>query len=167
MELYKKHRPKRLKDVLGCDGIKKQIQRCPDGSHLAHSILITGPSGCGKTTIARIVAQKILKTSDTDLMEINCADFRGIEMVRDIRSRMSLAPMGGQARTWIIDEAHQLTTQAQDAFLKILEDQPRHVYFILCTTDPSKLITTVKNRCPEWIVTKPKPAQLLEYLQAI
>lgn len=103
---------------------------------------------CGKTTAARILRNK-LKCGDSDFVELNTADFRGIDMVRDIRSRMGLAPLNGEVRIWLIDEAGKLTSDAQDALLKMLEDTPSHVYFMLATTDPQKLKITIKTRCTE------------------
>jgi DNA polymerase III gamma/tau subunit len=98
-----------------------------------------------------------LDCGDQDFQEVNCADFRGIDMVRDIRNRMNLAPIGGECRVWLIDEAHQLSSQAQNAFLKILEDTPSHVYFMLATTDPQKLIPTIRTRCAEFKVSSLNP----------
>lgn len=168
MELYKKYRPGSLKKIIGNEALKKSLAKfAKSKATYPHATLITGPSGCGKTTVGRIIAKRILNTSDNDLKEINCADFRGIDTARDIRSHMSLAPIGGESRTWLIDEAHQLTTQAQDSFLKLLEDPPNHAYFIICTTDPAKLITAFRNRCTELKVAKPKPDELMELLGSI
>lgn len=147
MELYKKYRPTALKDVLGQDSAIK-ILRSFKEKGLPHALLFSGPSGVGKTTIARIL-KIMLKCSDLDFQEANCADFRGIDMVRDIREKISLSPVNGRSRIWLIDEAGELTLSAQKAFLKILEDTPNHVYFFLATTDPQKIIKTVRNRCTE------------------
>lgn len=148
MELYKKHRPKTLKGVLGQDGAVKSLQRMVNDEEVPHAILLTGPSGCGKTTIARIL-KEYLDCGDGDFMEMNCADFRGIDMIRDVRRHSQFQPMHGSCRIWLIDEAHQLSTQAQEAFLKLLEDTPDHVYFMLATTDPQKLKKTIHTRCSE------------------
>src|SRR5262249_17562499 len=77
------------------------------------------------------------------------ANFRGIDMVRDIQTRVSLAPISGPCRIWLIDECHKLSNDAMNAFLKLLEDTPKHCYFMLCTTDPGKLIAAIKTRCTE------------------
>ena len=151
MELYKKYRPKNFKRVMGQQNITKQLISMVEKELFPHATLFSGPSGCGKTTIARIMRNK-LDCGDQDFSEVNCADFRGIDMVRDIRNRMNLAPINGDCRVWLIDEAHQLSSQAQNAFLKILEDTPRHVYFMLATTDPQKLIPTIRTRCSEFKV---------------
>lgn len=162
LELYKKYRPKTLEQLLGQDGAVKALNTLIEKKKIPHSILITGPSGCGKTTIARILRRKV-HCGETDFTEVNCADFRGIDMVREIRQRMMLAPISGKSRVWLIDEVHQLTPAAQDAFLKLLEDTPRHVYFILATTDPHKLKATIKTRCHD-IAVKALSAKVLEQL---
>ncbi len=147
-ELYRKHRPKVFKDVVGQPEAVKVLTEMVKRSQVAHAILFTGPSGCGKTTLARILKTK-LECSPTDFCEINAADSRGIEVVRDIRTRMALSPLGGKSRVWLIDEAHKLTGDAQTALLKMLEDPPSHVYFMLCTTEPGKLLKTILTRCTE------------------
>lgn len=147
-ELYKIHRPKTFKRVKGQEGAVRMLQTMLEKNRVPHTILFSGPSGCGKTTLARIMQTK-LDISDTDFQEINCADFRGVDMVREIRDRMGLAPIGGKARGYLIDEAHKLTGDAQNAFLKILEDTPDHVYFFIATTEPNKLIPTIRTRSTE------------------
>jgi DNA polymerase-3 subunit gamma/tau len=145
-ELYKKHRPKSLDDVVGHHTVTNMLKGMLEEEKVPHAILLSGPSGVGKTTIARILKIEI-NCGAADFKELNCADFRGIDMVRDIRSYMNLVPVSGDCRVWLIDEAHQMSSPAQNAFLKILEDTPQHVYFMLCTTEPEKLIKTVRNRC--------------------
>lgn len=148
MELYKKHRPTRLKDIEGQDSAVKTLKSFIDNDKVPHFILLTGPSGCGKTTIARIL-RDVINCVDSDFKEINCADFKGIDMVRDLRSQIGRSPIHGDARMWLIDEAHELTTPAQNAFLKMLEDTPKHVYFIMCTTNADKLLNTIKTRATD------------------
>lgn len=147
-ELYKRYRPKTLKGVVGQEGAVSSLQRLIDKGKIPHCILLSGPSGVGKTTIARII-KELLACGDGDFLEINCADFKGIEMVRDIRRSANLSPMGGDARVWLIDECHMLTKDAQNAFLKLLEDTPSHTYFLLATTDPQKLLKTILTRSTE------------------
>lgn len=103
---------------------------------------------CGKTTLARILRRK-LNCSEMDFQEINAAESRGIDTVRDIQQRMGLAPMGGKSRCWVLDEVHKLTGDAQTALLKVLEDPPNHVWFFLATTEPAKLLKTIHTRCTE------------------
>ena len=116
-----------------------------------NKIFITG--NCGKTTIARIIAN-MLGCEENDLVELDSAQFRGIDTVRDIRRNCQFTPISGSVKVYIIDEVHKMTGDAQNAFLKILEDTPEHVYFILCTTDPQKLISAVKGRCSTFQVNK-------------
>lgn len=146
--LYQKYRPKTLKGVVGQDGAISSLQKMIEKGGVPHALLLTGPSGCGKTTVGRIL-KDVLECGDSDFIEINAADFKGIEMVRDIRRHAGLAPMDGKCRIWFIDEAGKLTGEAQSALLKMLEDTPVHVYFMLATTDPQKLIKTIHTRCSE------------------
>lgn len=161
-ELYKRYRPKTFKAVLGQDEAVKMLTQLVITKKVPHALLFTGPSGCGKTTLARILKRK-LHCGESDFFEVNVADFRGIDMVRDVRSRMSLSPISGECRVWLVDEAAKLTSDGQDAFLKILEDTPSHVYFMLCTTDPQKLKKTVITRCTE-VKLRLLPGKVLEQL---
>ena len=148
MELYKKYRPKKLKNVLGQDGSIKTLQTFINKKKVPHSLLITGPSGCGKTTIARIL-RKELKCGKHDFIEINGSDKNGIDDMRRIRTQLNKAPLKGKCKIWLIDEAHKISAAGQDMMLKMLEDTPKHVYFFLATTDPQKLKRTIKTRCTE------------------
>lgn len=148
-ELYKRHRPKTLKAVVGQNETLRMLAQLIKRGSLPHTILFSGPSGTGKTTLARILKDK-LKCSDMDFHEMNLADLRGIEEARRIRRNMMLAPLGGDVRIWLLDECHKLTNDAQNALLKVLEDTPSHVYFFLCTTEPQKLLDTVKTRCAQF-----------------
>ena len=148
MELYKKYRPDNFDDVIGQNKQVKVLQTYIENGNLPHAILFTGSSGCGKTTLARILARE-LGASESEINEINCADFRGIDTVREIRNNMQYAPMQGKVKVWIIDETHMGTKDFHNAFLKILEDPKPYAYFFLCTTDPGKLLKTTKTRCTE------------------
>lgn len=145
-ELYKKYRPRKLKQMAGQYGTVRALTEMIKNNNVPHTILFTGSSGCGKTTLARILKDK-LECSENDFSEINCANFRGIEMVRSIQRQVGQSPMGGKSRVWLIDECHKLSKDAQNAFLKLLEDTPSHIYFFLATTDPQKLLKTVVTRC--------------------
>jgi len=145
MNLYLKHRPKSFDEIVGnyevIESLSNMMAKDPP-----HSFLLTGPTGCGKTTIGRIIAKE-LDCKGADFTEVDSADFRGIETVRNIRKLTRYSAQEGSARVFLIDECHKMTNDAQNALLKILEDTPAHVYFILCTTDPQKLLKTVKGRC--------------------
>jgi DNA polymerase III gamma/tau subunit len=88
-----------------------------------------------------------------DLREVDSADFRGIDTVRDMRKQSAFKPLEGDCRVWILDECHKMSSDAQSALLKALEDAPKHVYYILCTTDPQKLLSTIKGRCSQFVVS--------------
>jgi len=148
IELYKKYRPKDLEQIVGQDVAVGMLESCVKQESIPHFILFTGPTGCGKTTLARIVRRK-LRCSRHDFIEDAP---RKIEDVRLIKRRIHQAPMKGKCRVWLIDECHKLTSDAQDEFLKMLEDTPDHVYFLFTTTDPQKLKRTIRNRCTEIVV---------------
>ena len=152
MSLYLKYRPKTLDEVRGnaevvsaLEGMLSDLDNCP------HSFLLHGPTGCGKTTIGRIIADR-LGSKGMDFREVDSADFRGIDTVREIRKQSQLKSLESPCRVWLIDECHKLTNDAQNALLKILEDTPKHIYFILCTTDPHKLLKTIQGRCSQFAV---------------
>ena len=144
-ELYKKYRPKKFSDIVGQPDAVKMLIDMGRRKAVPHCLLFTGPSGVGKTTMIRILREK-LKCGDIDYKEINAAKDRGIDVTRDIDQRMGLAPIGGKCRVWAVDEAARLTGDAQSSFLKMLEDTPKHVYFMLATTDPQKLLPTIRTR---------------------
>lgn len=147
-EWHKKYRPTTLDRVVGNEETVAALRGMLERRSVPHALLFTGPSGCGKTTLARIVKDE-LECHDFDYREMNSSAFRGIDTIRDIQSNMTLAPAAGPVRVWLMDEVHQLSKDAQNAALKMLEDTPAHVYFMLCTTDPDKLITAVRTRCTE------------------
>ena len=154
LTLALKYRPKTLDEVVGNRQVVEVLRKQLSGESsqpLSHSILLHGPTGCGKTTLARIIAQE-LGVQDDDLKEIDSADFRGIDTIREIRKQCQYKPLSSPYRVWILDEVHQLTKDAQSALLKTLEDTPKHVYFILCTTDPQKLLPTIRGRCSQFQV---------------
>lgn len=150
--LFNKYRPKDLDEIVGNEDTVTQLESLlerKDG--IPHAFLFSGPSGCGKTTLARIMAEK-LGCHPGDFIELDAADMRGIDTVREIRKQMKLYPLSGPCRVWLLDECHQLTRDAQEALLKGLEDAPDHVYFLMATTEPNKLIKTVMNRCSHFTV---------------
>lgn len=153
MEIYKKHRPGSFKDVIGQNNVVKILETKIKKNKLPHSILLIGDSGCGKTTLGRII-RKELGCKKSGFREINGADQGGVDDMRRIRSNMSKAPMKGKCKVWLIDEAHKVSEAGQQCLLKMLEDTPRHVYFILATTDPQKLKKAIRTRCMEVKVNK-------------
>jgi DNA polymerase-3 subunit gamma/tau len=167
MSLYLKHRPTTLEQVKGNEDVISSLtsmlsnkKTCP------HVFLFNGLSGCGKTTLGRIVAN-ILGCGESDLSEINSANFRGIDTVRDIIRNVSYKPINGPCRVWIIDEVHKWTNDAQNAALKLLEDTPEHAYFILCTTQPEKLIKEIHGRCQKFQVKPLNDNQMTALLRKV
>ena len=165
MSLATLYRPRLFDEVVGNTKTIKSIESIlnRNRSNIPSSWLFTGPSGCGKTTLARIIASE-LDCREDDLTELDAADFRGIDNIRDIREQMRYAPIKSKCRVWILDECHQLTKDAQEALLKGLEDTPAHVFFILCTTEPKKLKTTLRNRCIQFTVEPISNKNMIEFL---
>jgi DNA polymerase III delta prime subunit len=148
MSLAVDYRPKNFEEVMGNESTVKALQAMlgREKAQIPHAFMFNGPSGCGKTTLGRIVAGE-LGCKGQDYYELDTADFRGIDTVRDIRTKMRYSPTEGTSRVFLLDECHKLTNDAQNALLKALEDAPAHVYFILATTDPQKLLPTIRGRC--------------------
>jgi len=145
-ELYKKHRPKRFRQMVGNENTIRSLQSMLSSGTLPHTLLFYGPSGCGKTTLARILKRE-LGCKDIDFVELNSASFRGVDTIREVASGIHFPPTASPCRIWLLDEVHKLTNDAQNAALKMLEDTPGHVYFFLCTTMPEKLIKPIRTRC--------------------
>jgi len=150
--LYQKVRPISLDAIYGNKSVVKALQKSVECGNLSHVILLSGPTGCGKTTIARIISYA-LGVNKLDLQEINAANTRGIDTIRDIAKSCTLGALAGKHKLYIIDESHQITSAAQQALLKVLEDCPLHCYFIFCTTEPANIIKTIRNRCTEYALT--------------
>ena len=167
MSLYLKYRPATLDEIRGnaeviesLEGMLSDKPTCP------HVFLIHGPTGCGKTTLGRIIAKR-LDCKGNDFRDVDSADFRGIDTIREIRKNSQFKPLEGACRVWLIDECHKLTNDAQNALLKILEDTPRHVYFVLCTTEPIKLIPTIRGRCSQFAVKPLNERQMFGLLRSV
>jgi DNA polymerase III gamma/tau subunit len=146
--LYHTYRPISWDQVKGNEDILSSLQTMLGKPNPPHAYLLHGPTGTGKTTIGRIIAKE-LDCNENDLKEIDSGQFRGIDTVREIRTNSSYLPLEGKNRCWIIDEAQKLTSDAMSALLKILEDTPKHCYFILCTTEPQKILPAIRGRCIE------------------
>jgi len=152
MELYKKYRPSTFDEVVGNETVISSLKNMLTKKEKPHVFLFDGPSGCGKTTLGRIVAKE-LGCADADYREVNTADFRGIDTSREIRKQMRYAPLEGDCKVWLLDEAHKMTNDAQNGMLKPLEDTPANVYFIIATTEPEKLLPTLRGRCSQFHVS--------------
>ena len=139
MSLYQKYRPSNLQQVRGNEKIKETLQGFFDTQDkMPRVYLFHGQTGCGKTTFARIIKNH-LEISGNDYIEINSSDHTGVDSVRTIIKNSHYLPVNSKYRMYVLDEVHRYSTAAQDALLKILEDTPKHVLFVLATTDPQKL----------------------------
>lgn len=173
IDLTFKYRPKSIDEFFGNSILKKSLKTLIDKQKIPQQILFYGDKGCGKTSLARICASE-LQCSEFDLKEIDTADFRGIDTVRELRRIMGTQPMKGSVKVYILDECHMLgrggdssKNEAQNALLKALEEPPKHVYFFLCTTDPQNLLSTIRSRCVQYKVSPLAPKQIVDLLNHI
>lgn len=164
MSLYTKYRPKTLDEVAGNEAVVASL-RSPKVKE-SHAHLFHGPAGTGKTTMGRILAS-LLGCKGADYMELDIADLRGIETIRTIRRQVEFPPMESPCRVWLLDECHQLTGEAANGLLKVLEEPPSHVYFILCTTAPHKLLPTIRSRCSEHVTAPLSEEQMMRLLRYV
>ncbi len=171
--LYRKYRPSSFDaaEMVGQDHVVRTLQNAIALDRVAHAYLFSGPRGTGKTTTARLLAKavncldpdarrrpcnqcancrSINDGSSPDIIEIDAASNRGIDDIRDLRERIRYAPSQLPSKVYIIDEAHQITGAAANAFLKTLEEPPAHSRFILATTDPEELLPTIVSRCQRY-----------------
>jgi len=187
MSLYLKYRPKSFSDIIGQEHIIKVLKNSLSTNSLNHAYLFSGPRGSGKTSTARVLAKAIncIAPIDSepclvcehcksvqdgnflDLIEIDAASNRKVDDIRELKEKVVFAPQSGKYKVYIIDEAHMLTSQAFNAFLKMLEEPPEHVVFILATTEPEKLLPTIISRCQRHNFHKVSPPVIAEYLSQI
>jgi len=150
--LHLKYRPKTFDEIIGNEKVVESLRSIINRTEgRPHSFLLSGPAGCGKTSLARIIKNE-LGCSDRDFKELNMSDTRSINDMRDIIGNSKFAPVVGPCKIYLLDECHRLLVDAQNSILKILEDTPAHVYFILCTTEPEKLLKTIRSRCTKYQV---------------
>ena len=184
---YRKWRPQTLADLVGQETVARTIKQAINRGRIAHAYLFCGPRGTGKTSTARILSKAVNCTEPQegepcntcrmcvavnegramDLVEIDAASNRGIDEIRNIREKVNYAPVEAAYKVYVLDEAHMLTDAAADALLKTLEEPPSHVIFILATTEPHRLSSTIISRCQRFDFRRIAPAATVERLAQI
>ena len=170
--LYRKYRPIQFTDLVGQDVVCESLAKQAKKGSFAHAYMLVGQYGSGKTSIARILASvmtcknrkpgsdkacgkcdsclAIRNGHCSDVLEIDAASNNGVDQIRELRKEARYAPAELERKIYILDECHMLTTQACNAILKILEEPPDHLVFILCTTEMNKMLGTILSRCQKW-----------------
>ena len=171
----RKYRPQTFKDVVGQDAITNTLVNAIENDHLAQALLFTGPRGVGKTTCARILAKMINQDdgvqADEDfafnIFELDAASNNSVDDIRNLTDQVRIPPQVGKYKVYIIDEVHMLSQSAFNAFLKTLEEPPKHCIFILATTEKHKIIPTILSRCQIFDFKRITVKDAKEYLKYI
>lgn len=171
--LYRRYRPIKLEDVVGQEQVTKPLINALKNGKISHAYLLIGPRGCGKTSVARILAHAVngfdyqLEDNYVDIIEIDGASNRGIDNIRELRDKAMIAPTNGKYKIYIIDEVHMLTKEAFNALLKILEEPPAHVIFIMATTDAHKVPVTITSRAQSYSFKLADQKTMFSYLKNV
>ena len=181
--LARRYRPRRFEDLVGQEAVSATLSKAISSGRIAHAYLFCGTRGVGKTTSARIFAaainapegetdlanvrEAIFRGEDLDVQELDGASNRGINEAKEVIARSVIAPLGGRKRICIIDEVHMLTREAFNALLKTMEEPPAHAMFILCTTDPEKVPTTILSRCQRYDFRPVSRERLTDHLHDV
>jgi DNA polymerase-3 subunit gamma/tau len=186
LALYRRYRPETFAEVIGQDHVTEPLRAALAGNRVHHAYLFSGPRGCGKTTSARILARTLncekAPVADPcgacqscealarggpgsiDVIEIDAASHGGVDDARDLRERAFFAPVSSRYKVYVIDEAHMVTAQGFNALLKLVEEPPPHLKFIFATTEPDKVIGTIRSRTHHYPFRLIPPRVLAEYL---
>ncbi|WP_235912384.1 DNA polymerase III subunit gamma and tau [Ruania zhangjianzhongii] len=187
--LYRRYRPETFADVIGQEHVTGPLMAALDNGRVTHAYLFSGPRGCGKTTSARIFARCLncaqgptstpCGTCDSctelarggagsiDVVEMDAASHGGVDDARELRERAAFAPARDRFKVFIIDEAHMVSTQGFNALLKLVEEPPPHVKFVFATTEPEKVIGTIRSRTHHYPFRLVPPEQLTGYLESL
>ena len=186
--LYRKHRPRDFDEFApGQPHVVQTLRNAVEMDRVAHAYLFAGPRGTGKTSLAKILAKAlncergpttspckecescrtIHDATSIDVIELDAASHRGIDDIREIRDRVALQPVRGRRKVYIIDEAHMLTKEASNAVLKTLEEPPPHVVFVLCTTEMTAMLPTIRSRCQRFAFVRPGLPEISTVLHRI
>ena len=172
LALARKHRPKKLSELIGQDVFVSTIQNALKNNRLAHAYLFSGVRGVGKTTTARILAhlfngENEVKGNPIDLFEVDAARYTTVDTMRELLDGIKYSPSNWKYKVYILDEIHMLSTSAVSSLLKNLEEPPEHVKFIFCTTEPRKIPATIISRCQRFDLKRIPFDILAKYLQEI
>jgi DNA polymerase-3 subunit gamma/tau len=185
--LYRKYRPQDFDEVVGQEPVVRTLRNAIEHDQVRQAYLFAGPRGTGKTSLARILAKAlncaqgptatpdktchacvaIANGSSLDVIEMDAASQRGIDDIREIRERVILQPAEGRYKVYILDEAHQLTSAAFNALLKLIEEPPPHLVFVFCTTDLHQMLDTVRSRCQTFVFARPRLPELVRLLRRV
>ncbi len=185
--LYRKYRPQKFSEVIGQDHVVTTIVNAISTNKIAHAYLFCGSRGSGKTTVARLLAKAvncedksnaepcnkcsscldIINNRAMDIIEVDAASHRGIDEIRELREGIRFSPTKLKYKVFILDEAHQLTSGAANALLKMLEEAPSHVIFILATTESQKMINTIISRCQRFDFRKIPMQSIVQKLEQV